>query len=258
MANRLNGSPCWSGRSNHDRLAVAGPGIESSPVIESDVTTIGSPSWILTVMYTSSGVRRTNVSIASVRIAAPAVQDDQPYHIAAELLLVEVSLGAEAQPAEEKARANQLEFVVAMAAASTSSGIALLPSKLSWRTTSCACWAAAGGTSARVARRQTNRTARLIGGRKGRPGTVLHGPKPAGGAAAVAWECHTPRQRFYARRRTDSRLTACPKPGSLTILRRSVNVRGAAGRRCGRGVHRPGRCPRRFFAAPGPPARGSD
>src|SRR5204862_6623698 len=100
-----------------------------------------------------------------------------------------------------KARANQLELVVAMALASTSSEMALLPWKSSFRTTrgvSCA----PSGTAA--ARSNANATAAT-------PLTEAPWPGDEGRVGAAA------------------RLTTCCKPGSLTTLRLHVNVRSPTG-----------------------------
>src|SRR5206468_12348253 len=99
------------------------------------------------------------------------------------------------------ARANQLELVVAMAEASTSSEIASLPSNLSWRTTSCGSWAPSGAAAARS---NANATAAT-------PLTEAPWPGDEGRVGAAA------------------RLTTCCKPGSLTTLRLHVNVRSPTG-----------------------------
>src|SRR6478735_12280660 len=95
-----------------------------------------------------------------------------------------------------KARANQLDLVVAMAVASTSSVIALLPLKLSCRTIrACSC-----------ARRRTGVTRSTASATAATPLTEAPWPDDEGGEGAGA------------------RLTTCSKQRSLTTLRLHVNV----------------------------------
>src|SRR6185295_13552412 len=96
-----------------------------------------------------------------------------------------------------KARANQLELVVAMALASTSSLMALLPSNASWRTTRAGSCAPAGMAAAKS--------------------NVI--------ATAAAPLTEAPWPGDEGRGGAEARLTACSKPGSLTTLRLHVNVR---------------------------------
>src|SRR4051812_23691256 len=88
-----------------------------------------------------------------------------------------------------------------MALASTSSEIALLPSKLSWRTTRWGSWAPSGAAAARSSASATAAT----------PLTEAPWPGDEGRGEAGA------------------RLTTCCKPGSLTTLRLHVNVRAPTG-----------------------------
>ena len=115
----------------------------------------------------------------------------------------------------------------------------------------------------------------LLGGRAGRPRPEPRAARPAGprgssaagcvgpeqdcrcsqgtdGAAAGEVKCHAPGGGSYAHRGTESRLTACRKPGSLTTLRRSVNVSWAAGPRAAGQSPRSTACSVTVFPAPLP------
>ncbi len=193
------------------------------------------------------------MSIYGLVIPAPLVQDPEPDHVAAKLLLVEVPLGAQAEPAEQEssARTSWSWWWRWRWRAPRPKSRCSLELELAARPAGLLLGGRAGRPRPEPRASQTSRTTPLIGSRMRRPGVSFRWSQGTDGAAVGEVKCHTPGGGSYAHRGTESRLTACCKPGSLTTLRRGVNVSWAAGPRGG-GAVAPVRGLKSFLLPPAP------